>query len=419
MASRISLPNNLDIDIWAQTGEKIKPDDNPNDSTTYSKGYIAAPPVNTTDNYYKNIKDNAVANIVQNGVSEFNPTVTYSKGSIVSYYQNDVNHLYLSKVNNNFNVVPPLPNGENSNWIDLSNASIDQELQTFADSQMTKVAFNNNTLVADKRLDNVSSDLSLTEKQALSQKIAGEINQTNDSQILQTDSNGDIIINAFDARGRSVINGGSLEFIAGANSGGAINTNNGYGYINPDPTNGLKFIANGSVYDFLFSSVGEAYNISLALKGSVAYTNTPANTSNDDTIPTTRWVKNLLGIIFPVGSHIIQTANPNGDGVHLGVWEKITGDFSITSGDSSGYININGNSPVSGSVNGHALTIDEMPAHTHTYEMKTLTGGSNSGLDPLNIGIAQYETSATGGSQQHTHTLNIKSYAVVMWVRTS
>jgi len=428
MASRINLPDNLDTDIWAETGEKIKPDDNPNESTTYSNGYIAAPPINSTDNYYKNTKDNAVANIVQNGVASWNPTITYSKGSIVSYYQNSANRLYVSKINSNANVAPPLPNSENSNWIDQSNASTDQELQTFADSYMTKVGFNSNTLVSDKRLNNVASDLSLSEKQAISQKISGEINQTNDSQIVQTDSNGDITINAFKAIGTSQIYGGNLAFIAGDNSGVGVPTENGHCYLVPSQTNGLQFISNGSSNDFEFLN---GHAIPLWMKDGVAYTNTPGSNSNDNTIPTTQWVKNLINTLFPVGHHLIQNTNPTGDGVHPGVWEQVQGDFSIVSGSSTGYVNSGGNSPVSGSANGHAITIDEMAPHKHTIPWGERSESYNPpwGVNPnynnhIGSNSTDYDniwgySEPQGGGQEHSHSLNIKSYTVVLWVRVS
>jgi hypothetical protein len=55
-------------------------------------------------------------------------------------------------------------------------------------------------------------------------------------------------------------------------------------------------------------------------------------------------------------------------------------------------------------VNGRILTVDELAAHAHQYQMKTTIGGSSAGTDQLSIGLGLYNTSTTGGNAPHPHT---------------
>jgi len=66
----------------------------------------------------------------------------------------------------------------------------------------------------------------------------------------------------------------------------------------------------------------------------------------------------------------------------------------------------------------HTLTVDEMPAHTHTYGKSTTTENMSihdiSGLR----GAATTATSSTGGGSAHTHPI-VQPYLVVyFWKRT-
>ena len=42
---------------------------------------------------------------------------------------------------------------------------------------------------------------------------------------------------------------------------------------------------------------------------------------------------------------------------------------------------------------------DSFASHAHTYNMKSVTGGSSQGGDLLNLGLASYNTGATGGDE--------------------
>ncbi len=57
---------------------------------------------------------------------------------------------------------------------------------------------------------------------------------------------------------------------------------------------------------------------------------------------------------------------------------------------------------LSGSTDGHALTIDQIPPHTHTQE--TMTGGINF-ASGAGYNTTTSNTGSTGGGQAHSHTL--------------
>ena len=57
------------------------------------------------------------------------------------------------------------------------------------------------------------------------------------------------------------------------------------------------------------------------------------------------------------------------------------------------------------SIDGHTLTVDEIPPHTHTYSNQTSTNNTGSGGSyPSNNTIQT--TSSTGGGLSHTHGLS-------------
>ncbi len=85
-----------------------------------------------------------------------------------------------------------------------------------------------------------------------------------------------------------------------------------------------------------------------------------------------------------------------------------TGDLAVQPGVVQGS---------SQSTDGHALTIKEMPSHTHQYYNPHSNGGNWSGNSS---GFQLGETSATGGNLAHSHKLsNLKRYGVIVWQRVS
>lgn len=115
----------------------------------------------------------------------------------------------------------------------------------------------------------------------------------------------------------------------------------------------------------------------------------------------------FINTIYPVGSIIMSTNNVSPASLFGGTWEQIEDTFLLAAG--SGYI--------AGSVGGeatHTLTIDEMPSHTHTYQVtawvnKTGDIVDNSNSEYIDYGINR-QTQATGGSQPHN---NMPPYLVV------
>lgn len=97
-----------------------------------------------------------------------------------------------------------------------------------------------------------------------------------------------------------------------------------------------------------------------------------------------------------------QAAAPTGWTLDSSINDRVL-RVSDTAGGGTG-----GSWTISGiSVNGHALTIDEMPAHTHSQNWKATTGGTLAGGDPNNVNTTTVQTGSTGGGQAHSHGLTI------------
>ena len=124
--------------------------------------------------------------------------------------------------------------------------------------------------------------------------------------------------------------------------------------------------------------------------------------------------KEVVDIIYPVGSIYMSVNNTSPATLFGGTWEQIKDKFLLSSGDTY----------ASGSTGGeatHTLTIDEMPSHRHESSRRDMyvANGSATGLVGYNpssftqIGVTSY----TGGSQAHN---NMPPYLVVnVWKRTA
>ncbi|MCH9844120.1 MAG: phage tail protein [Alphaproteobacteria bacterium] len=68
---------------------------------------------------------------------------------------------------------------------------------------------------------------------------------------------------------------------------------------------------------------------------------------------------------------------------------------------------------VSGATDGHALTTNEMPSHTHNWDPTGHVAGNDSGQTGITSGavssqiITPFDVSSTGGDQAHSHNVNI------------
>lgn len=142
-----------------------------------------------------------------------------------------------------------------------------------------------------------------------------------------------------------------------------------------------------------------------------------------------------VDLIYPVGSIYMSVNSTNPSTIFGGTWEQLKDRFLI--GASNNYvINTTGgqtsiNYTPSGTVQGHTLTINEIPSHSHEIqrELNSKAPGSNwdwgspGGYD---TNIHSY-TSSTGGGGSHNHgfsgtqatiTTMPPYLAVYMWKRT-
>lgn len=145
----------------------------------------------------------------------------------------------------------------------------------------------------------------------------------------------------------------------------------------------------------------------------------------------------LLNYFYPVGS-VYETTDSNFDPNNAwgGTWLKIENKVLVGCGNlfpngSTGGHKITTYTPA-GTVGGHALTVSEIPSHTHTASMpdgSTTLISAESGLE-LTVAnpAASQNTGGTGGGQAHSHTFtgaqatldNMPPYeAVNIWKRTA
>ena len=127
-----------------------------------------------------------------------------------------------------------------------------------------------------------------------------------------------------------------------------------------------------------------------------------------------------LKVVYPVGSIYMSTSDISPYELFgFGIWEQIKDTFLLCSGDSYAAGSIGGETE-------HALTIDEMPSHSHTFNRHQLwrtenvpESGESDGYGVSNKTLTVYldSTSSIGGSQAHN---NMPPYlAIYVWKRTS
>lgn len=122
--------------------------------------------------------------------------------------------------------------------------------------------------------------------------------------------------------------------------------------------------------------------------------------------------KDVLNLVYPVGSVYISVSDTPPDKLFGGKWERIKGRFLLATGDAYAAGQTGGESE-------HTLTLEEMPEHSHnTWTSNVGTGGSEfppQGTWSDNPGYLNWWTSSTGGGQPHN---NMPPYYVVnMWKR--
>ena len=128
-------------------------------------------------------------------------------------------------------------------------------------------------------------------------------------------------------------------------------------------------------------------------------------------------IESLLGgggisdSIYPVGSIYLSVSATDPGTLFGGTWQRIQDRFLLCAGTSY----------AAGSTGGeaeHALTVDEMPNHSHTFPYgfveHEVDGWSNDGIT---VNMGETNIGSTGGDQPHN---NMPPYlAVYAWKRTA
>ena len=204
-------------------------------------------------------------------------------------------------------------------------------------------------------------------------------------------------------------------------------------------------VISGSDFNTEFTTVRTAVNSKADLNGDsgedftmnngTAATQSAGN--NTTKVATTAFVTTAVAaldaaainaIVYPVGS-IFTTVSSTAPATLLGMgtWAAFgagkvpigidSGDTDFDTAEETG-----GSKTASGTTGSHALSISEMPAHTHTVDT---TGGEAGSTARLAYGQSNTTkaTSSTGGGAGHTHTVAnsiVQPYIVVyMWKRTA
>lgn len=147
--------------------------------------------------------------------------------------------------------------------------------------------------------------------------------------------------------------------------------------------------------------------------------------------------EDVINTIYPIGSIYMSVNNVTPATLFGGTWEQIEDRFLLSAGTTytAGGTGGAASHTPSGTIGGHALTVSEIPSHTHTYAKAngttgshTLTineipahahgqtlaagNGSRSGIrnsyndeGNSNIYPANTNTYDAGGGQGHTHTI--------------
>lgn len=85
-----------------------------------------------------------------------------------------------------------------------------------------------------------------------------------------------------------------------------------------------------------------------------------------------RAIRQLYSDLYPIGSIYMSVNLVNPATIYGGVWQQIKDTFLLAGGDTYAIGTQGGDYStlvqLSGNIDGHALTVDEIPSHSHTYE---------------------------------------------------
>lgn len=247
--SRKVKPANLDIQIWAQNGNTQFPT-----QVKYDAGWNFEVPIDEEENYIQNQQDQAIANINQQGVPDYDSTTTYWINSWVTYDDGVDVLKYVSLQDSNIGNTPN-PAG-NAFWVRLD--TFESTAQTFADSRLENVSVSASSAVAAVDLNNVT-DLQGDDPalETLAAKIGNDSGLVKADQILKTDSSGNLTVNTYFGTNASM-----QGYTAYASS--AVLTPNPFqARVSANSSNGLVLTGEGTSRDISF------YNQSASLSAAV------------------------------------------------------------------------------------------------------------------------------------------------------
>ena len=149
--------------------------------------------------------------------------------------------------------------------------------------------------------------------------------------------------------------------------------------------------------------------------------------------------QDLINLIYPVGAIYISVNSTNPNTLFGGTWEQIQDKFLLCAGTTyaagtSGGTASHNHTTVASTTGGTAITINQMPSHSHKIRLYANAGEVAQGWNTVdNVNQKSTWTTApvesTGGGQAHTHTQvsvgtnsqsNMPPYlSVYVWKRTA
>lgn len=138
----------------------------------------------------------------------------------------------------------------------------------------------------------------------------------------------------------------------------------------------------------------------------------------------------ILDRIYPVGSIYLSVSAASPAVLFGGTWERIEDRFLLGAGSNYTAGSTGGSATHYHSTSGHALTVDEIPSHTHsfTYSNWNMHDTDNEGYGQYSNVLgddASRSCGSTGGGAAHSHgntgnASNLPPYLTVyMWHRTA
>ena len=127
----------------------------------------------------------------------------------------------------------------------------------------------------------------------------------------------------------------------------------------------------------------------------------------------------LLKLVFPIGStYITQDSTDPKSILGFGIWERLKGRVCVGLDENDTYFNQIGKT---GGEKTHTLTVNEMPAHMHTFTgtyYALMSGGGSQEFGSGSSKSTEVKMKSAGGGQAHN---NMQPYQVVgyMWIRKS